>query len=59
MTDTMQRLKGRPADRERVLAALEERECTHCENGELVQSTYKDTVAVVCDGCETPQARFW
>ncbi|WP_255192338.1 HVO_A0556 family zinc finger protein [Natronobeatus ordinarius] len=42
-----------------VLSRLEGRACPLCTAGELVQTTYKGNLAVVCDDCGTPRVQFW
>ncbi|WP_331250851.1 HVO_A0556 family zinc finger protein [Natrinema pallidum] len=42
-----------------VVAALTGTDCSFCDEGMLVQGTYKGNNAVLCDACETPGAQFW
>lgn len=45
--------------RDSVLVALEGSTCAFCEEGELLQSSFKGNDAVVCDVCGTPGAQVW
>ncbi|WP_277554141.1 HVO_A0556 family zinc finger protein [Halobaculum limi] len=54
-----QRPEGRPTGRD-VLARLDGDDCTlpACD-GTLDRQPFKQTDAVVCDECGTPQVRVW
>jgi len=42
-----------------VIAHLEDTPCLDCDYGTLEAAIYKGDVALVCDECGTPRARFW
>jgi hypothetical protein len=42
-----------------LVETLRERDCEYCSDGTLVEGTYKDNEAVVCDECETPALQLW
>lgn len=43
----------------KLVDQLRNRDCTYCEDGTLVVTTYKDNDAVVCEECETPALQIW
>lgn len=45
--------------RETLVENLRNRSCQHCSDGVLVEGTYKDNDAVLCDECETPALQLW
>lgn len=58
MSSDMQQQECGP-DLRPVVAALTGTDCSFCDEGMLVQGTYKGNNAVLCDACETPGAQFW
>lgn len=38
---------------------LDTDDCTYCDDGTLVLTTYKDNDAIVCDDCGTPAVQVW
>ncbi|EJN58131.1 HVO_A0556 family zinc finger protein [Halogranum rubrum] len=45
--------------RDALVEKLRSRDCRHCSDGTLVEGTYKDNDAVLCDECETPALQLW
>lgn len=54
----MQLTDERTGEENRVIAILTGTDCDYCGEGELTDGIYKETRAVICDECNTPQARF-
>ncbi|SEP21860.1 hypothetical protein SAMN04487948_12252 [Halogranum amylolyticum] len=51
--------QANPTGRNALVEKLRERDCEYCTDGTLVEGTYKDNEAVVCDECDTPALQLW
>lgn len=58
-TDEKALNQGRSPAVSPLLALVEGTECTWCEDGRLIISSYKNDPAAVCSECGTPGVRVW